>query len=469
MSLSGADTTASPLGRGTSTSRFTIMAALVVLLAFLIREYYVLVSVVEIPIRGDVREYVLYAWNLYHHGTFSLSEPGTVAPVADAYRSPGFPWLLALCMWLRPIADGWYGLALQMQVALGTATVLFALLAGRRWLRPGWTILTGLLLAVWPHHVAATGVLLSEVAFGCALMAGLACLASALDRRTTWLFALAGACLAAAYLINPLIALFPPAIALFIWRIAGSRKAMALLVAFLIPVLGFAIRNAAIDHVADPQHPVGRAAMNFVQGSWPQYHQAWSARYSGDVVGIQILDAMEKETARLQEDPRAGLTAIEGRLSSDPGYYATWYLLRKPFLLWDWNIRVGYGGPYVLPVQHSPLESNLVLRICALTLQRLNGVLTLVAFAGMFGVLATAARGRVSAAAIATAGLMAYATAIHMVFQAEPRYATAYRGIELLMVATTCQQILLCALRLRRNRSGRIADMTRGVTSAEQM
>lgn len=448
MSLSGTGMPVSSPGRGTSSLRFAIISALVVLLAFLIREYYVLVSVVEVPIRGDIREYVVYAWNLYHHVIFSLSEPGTIAPVPDSYRSPGYPWLLALCMWLRPIGNDWYGLALQMQVVLGTATVLFALCVGRRWLSTGWTLMAGLLLAVWPHHVAATGVLLSEVAFGCALMAGMACLATACDGPKAWLFALAGLAFAAGYLINPLIALFPPAVGLLIWRAAGPRMTLTFMATFMIPVLGFALRNAALDHTASAQHPVGRAAMNFVQGSWPQYHQAWSARYTGDVIGTQILDAMERETARLDSDPLAGFQAIASRLSSDPGYYATWYLLRKPFLLWDWSIRIGYGGPYVLPVQHSPLETHPLLRASTTALQRLNPFCTLLAFAGALSLLLGALRKSSWAppAAAMAALLLLYLTAIHTLFQAEPRYATAYRGIEILLVVSSLQLAALALL-----------------------
>ena len=45
------------------------------------------------------------------------------------------------------------------------------------------------------------------------------------------------------------------------------------------------------------------------------------------------------------------------------------------------------------------------------------------------------------AAALATAALALYLTAVHTVLQAEPRYATAYRAIEVLLIATCLQRL----------------------------
>ena len=418
-------------------SRFWLWAGAVVLLAFLIREYFVLAAIVEIPIRGDIREYVLYAWNLVHHGVFSMTAPQDIAPSPDAYRSPGFPWLLALCMWLRPEGDGWYSLALQMQVLLGTATVWFTLLLARRWLRQGWALLAGVMIAVWPHHIAATGALLSEVAFGCALIAGLYCFAKALElERIGWL-ALAALVFGAAYLVNPLIALFPPLLAWLLWRAQGRRSSLLFLAIFLIPVLGLGLRNASIDSLQNP-HRMGRVAMNFVQGSWPQYHEAWKAQSLPTIHGIS------DEMALLDKNPCAGLSRVATRMAAAPGDYAAWYLWRKPMLLWDWEIRIGNGGPYVLDVRHSPLDTNALLRACSIILETLNPLLTLLALGGIAWLLMYGWRRgpQMPAAAIATAYLALYLTLIHTALQAEPRYANAYRAIEVLLVATFLQLLV---------------------------
>jgi len=447
-----------PLKSPGVTSRFALGTAVVVLLALLVREYFVLVAVVDHPIRGDIREYVMYAWNLFHHGVFSMAAPQAAAPSPDAYRSPGYPWLLALCMSLRPRGDGWYFLALQMQVVLGTATVGLTTLLARRWLQSGWAIAAGLLLAVWPHHVAATGALLSEVAFGFTLMAGLYCSALAMDSHRRGALVLAALVFGYAYLINPLIALFPPLIAWMIWR--GKRRGAALLFIglFLLPVLAFGLRNAQLaDNGVSAGHPgPGRAVINFVQGSWPQYHRAWQTQRFDDPIGTAIMQAINKEATLLDEDPPAGIRTIADRMSRDPAYYAAWYLWRKPLLLWDWNIRVGASGIYFLVVQNSPFQTHPLLRWCSAALRLVNPLLTLLAFGGIATVLAARwKRGpTATAAAFATAALMLYLTAVHTVFQAEPRYANAYRGIEVLLVMTMLR-FLVDALRHRNTTIGR--------------
>jgi hypothetical protein len=418
---------------------FAFWVGAVVLLAFLIREYFVLATIVDIPIRGDIRDYVIYALNLYHHGVFSIGTPETGMPSPDAYRSPGYPWLLALCMFLRPEGDGWYALALQMQVVLGSATVWLTMLLARRWLNPGWAIAAGLLLAVWPHHVAATGALLSEVVFGFTLMAGLYCFAAFMDSRRKAFLIFAALAFGYAWLVNPLIALFPPVLALLVWRQKSHRAALLFTGIFLVPVLAFGLRNASLDKVASAEEHQGRAAINFVQGSWPDYHWAWQVQRFGNPDAIATMQQINDETAALSENPKAGLSRIGKRLVADPGYYAAWYLWQKPWLLWSWEIQLGPGDVYVLEVKNSPLETHPLLRWCSIALRYLNPLLSLLALCGVVAILAGGLRRKPWAppGALATGLIALYLTAVHAVFQAEPRYANAYRGIEILLVITT--------------------------------
>ena len=41
---------------------------------------------------------------------------------------------------------------------------------------------------------------------------------------------------------------------------------------------------------------------------------------------------------------------MKDRIASDPAHYAYWYLLKKPVLLWNWNILMGQGDIFVYPV-----------------------------------------------------------------------------------------------------------------------
>jgi hypothetical protein len=79
-----------------------------------------------------------------------------------------------------------------------------------------------------------------------------------------------------------------------------------------------------------------------------------------------------------------------------------------------------------------------LLRWSSAILRFLNPVLSLLALGGMAAMLAGGLRRKswAPAAALATGAIAHYLTAIHAVFQAEPRYANAYRGIEILLVVT---------------------------------
>src|SRR5512141_192486 len=100
---------------------FLFLVIVIGMLALLLREYFILVSQVDAPIRGDIREYVAYAWNIVHHHTFSVAPPGSAVVVPDAHRGPGYPLFLAATMLAGEAGDRWYSIALHAQAILGTA------------------------------------------------------------------------------------------------------------------------------------------------------------------------------------------------------------------------------------------------------------------------------------------------------------------------------------------------------------
>lgn len=414
--------------------RFLIALSLLTLFAWLLREYFVLAAVVEAPIRGDVRDYVAYAWNLVHHGVFSKTSPSVVVPAPDSFRGPGYPLFLAAAMALKPQPNDWYVLLLHAQALVGALTVTATALLGRRWLAPGWALFAGLLLALWPHHIAATGALLSEVVFGAALAFALLCAARAHDgpRTRAWAIA-AGALFGYAWLVNPLLMFLPFLLAALSWREGRRAAALWMLGAFVLPVATWSVRSAALPDGGGSD----RAKVNLVQGAWPQYHAAWSTS-TRNPVSREIMRAIDREERMLKSDTRTGLAEIGARMAQDPGYYTRWYLLQKPWLLWDWDIRVGAGGVYFHQVTHSPLDTNPLLRASTALLGRLNPLLFALALAASL-VLAVGAwwrRAWATPAAAMTALLFLYFTAMHALLQAEPRYSIPYRPFEMLLGAS---------------------------------
>jgi 4-amino-4-deoxy-L-arabinose transferase-like glycosyltransferase len=417
--------------------RFLFLAAIVVLLSWLLREQFVLFTDVEQPIRGDVRQYVAYAWNMIHHHTFSMATPGTAVVTPDAFRGPGYPLFIAGNFLIGGDGEGWYRLTLQLQALLGAATVALTIVLGRSWLSRGAALAAGLFMAIWPHHIAATGAVLSEVLFGFLLILAMYLTVRAISRGSRWLAMVAGAGFAAAYLVNPSILLLPFFAALLILRTGQTRQALFLVLVPLLVAAGWSLRSANLPEIADRP---GRATLNLVEGSWPQYHVAENYK-DIDPIAAQISEQIASEEQLFARSPRRGLAAMSERMAQDPNYYILWYVFRKPWLLWDWNIRIGWGDVYYQKIQHSPLDVNPPLRAIKMTLHVLNPVFFLLALLSGVALLSGALRRRIDGKQAPLAGALValvcvYATVVHTVFQAEPRFSIPYRSFELLLTST---------------------------------
>jgi 4-amino-4-deoxy-L-arabinose transferase-like glycosyltransferase len=403
--------------------RFTLYAAAIVALALLVREYLVLVAQVRNPYGGDAGEYIAYATNLLH-GVFSRSE---LHPTPDAYRTPGYPVFVMLAM----LREGdWYLRLIQWQALLGTATVALVMAIPRS--RPV-ALGAGLLMALWPHEIAATGEVLSEVLLAFVLTLALWTAKEAMERRS-WGWAIAtGVALGVTYLINPVLTLFPPVAAVVFWRAGMSRQGITLAVVALLAVGGWAIRSERLGLDGSE-----RAYINLVQGSYPLYQAAYVSRHA-DPEPARIIQSITKEQNIMAADHAAGFAAMRERMAREPGVYARWYV-SKPYLLWDWDVRIGQGGPYVHEVYKSPMEIHPLLRATTSVLKAMNPWL----FALSLGC-ALLTFWRRSPLAL-PALLFLYLTGVHWVLQADPRYATAYRSIEVLLAVSAIGE---CARRWR--------------------
>jgi hypothetical protein len=137
----------------------------------------------------------------------------------------------------------------------------------------------------------------------------------------------------------------------------------------------------------------------------------------------------------MASDPAAGARSLLDRFALDPGYYIGWYLLKKPFALWSWDVRIGWGDVYFLETHESPFDRYAALRALHAACRALNPVLFLLALiaACAYGLRPSTLRHAPSIAASVVSLLFLYLTAVHTVFQADPRYAVAYRPLEMVL------------------------------------
>ncbi|UXY14965.1 glycosyltransferase family 39 protein [Chitiniphilus purpureus] len=421
---------------------------LIIALALLLRLMHVLIADVDSPVRGDAIQHVSYAWNLLHHGVFSSVPPDTGPVIADSFRDPGYPLFLAAVMALTPDWDAWYQTVLLLQVLLGVATVAGVLVLGRRLLPPGMALLAGLLAAVWPHHVVISGYLLTETLFGTLLVLALLLFSQAAARqRLRWWIA-AGLGFGCAAMVNAVLLPFALLLGLvLLWqRRADRRQVLALIaVAALLPAL-WGARNATL---ATGLGSTDRALMNFVQGSWPDYHSSWREGLAGVAAGQRTQARINEEIDLLRRDRAQGLATMGARLAADPGRHIGWYLIHKPFLFWDWDIRMGYYDIFVYPTANAPFQNKAPWMALAAVFRAINPFLTgLTLIALACGALALLRRLRTGAPTLADPRdttiaalllLLLFGFLVYWTLQAEPRYAIPFRPLQCLLLAVAMQ------------------------------
>jgi hypothetical protein len=111
-------------------------------------------------------------------------------------------------------------------------------------------------------------------------------------------------------------------------------------------------------------------------------------------------------------------------MAEDPAHYAAWYA-SKPWLLYDWEVRVGHGMEYVVTMRGNLEKPPMVFTT---TLQwAMNPLLFCLAFCGIVLGLVRGGTERMVAVALLTL------TAVHVVLQAEPRYSIPYRSLEIML------------------------------------
>lgn len=419
-----------PIDEAKGRANFLRLSIALTLLALALRLYYLWAAQVDFPIRGDVLGYWNYAWNLANHATFSGSttEGGPISP--DSFRGPGYPLFLALCMKLAGVPEHALKVAQIAQVFIGTAMVPLSIVLARSWVERPAALVAGLLVALWPHLIVFSSTLLSETVFGFTLLSMVLLMDVAQRRNNGALAIFSGVMAGLAYLVNPVVMLFPVAVACLLAARRQVRTGVGLVLGFVLVAGGWGLRNASLPESTGAGH---RASINLVQGSWPLYHAAHNDESINETARA-VADAIREEERLMLADPAAGWSSMRDRFDADPRYYLTWYLLQKPYLLWDWRVRIGWGDVYFLETRNSPFERNAGMRAIHTLFRSLNPLVFLFAVAGALAYLILGIRRRSAPfAPLVVAGFFVYITAVHTVFQAEPRYSVAYRPFELLL------------------------------------
>ena len=428
----------------------------VFIIALYFRLTYVTTAVVYEPIRGDAGQYYSCAWNLVHHGVYSMTPPGSENPVADSFRDPALPVIVALWIWLAPDDDLWYGEFLVGQAILGAMTVLLITVLARRALPFKAALVAGLLTALWPHCIVETGFVLTETLTGFLLTFGLLILSRA---SATGSFALSGALFALASLSNSIFVLLAPILAmvLYLKKQVSARSAFIFVTAALCLPLAWAARNANLPHTSELSSR-DRMMMNLIEGSHPDYLNRYQkARVNLDPAAIEQLDEVTAEQDAALQSPIQGLQGMFLRFAGSPLQYLRWYGFDKPKMLWGWQLPTGQGDLYQYPTMHSPFVDRAPWRALISLAKASNYLWMLLMLSALPSIASANTRppasddGRFQQRVLVGAGvLVCYTTLFYTVLQAEPRYVIAIRGIEFLLAIQAIHQLIQFILKHRK-------------------
>lgn len=386
---------------------------------------------------GDEHQYGSYALNLVRHGIYSSAPPGAPERAPDTYRSPGLPLLGAAMMALAGTADAaWYRAALYVQAVVGALTALLTVLLVRHWLPPPGAILAGLAAACWPHSIAMTGYFLTETLYAFTLVLALWLLARADARRGGWPWAAAGLATGAATAVNPVALPLVLLLPLLVAVLRGWRPALVLLAAAALLPAAWSWISADWPGRDGARQ---RAATNFVQGLHPEFHDWWFEMAAvADPEATRRLAALDADAVRLAADPGVAAELLAARAREGPGPLLRWYLLEKPWLLWDWSIRIGHGDVEVNKLARAPFTMDPPFQVLAAISKAANPFLVALAALGCAVVLANWRR-RADPRALALAAIvlcLLLHTAVHVLLQAEPRYSIPLRPLQLALAVS---------------------------------
>jgi len=384
----------------------------------------------DAPIHADAREYIKYGYNLVYKNLYSMDFPSQ-NPKPDAYRSPGYPVLIALSMRL---SDGlnFIPVMLYIQAILGTLTVILTYLLAKHFISNTFSLVAALLVGLSPHLVTMSGYLLTETLTCFLVIAALLSYNLASERGSLFLFALAGLLFGWGYMTNETL-LFLPFILGFI-SVFKSIRPPVLDRKYLVPVAFFLSIFCIF-----PSAWITRSFLTVPKDAMTGYNRAVQTMSHGAYPGF-VHETIEKKYYPYLEDPlqpqfgsSIGNFAkiLWQRARQRPLRYLSWYILEKPYYFWNWDILQGQGDVFIYPVKTSIYHESLIANIKKAVMKNLHSIILLLSLLGIpLLFMRHLFRDRVSALRelpLTLYGTCLYFTILFAVFAPWPRYSIMLR------------------------------------------
>lgn len=119
------------------------------------------------------------------------------------------------------------------------------------------------------------------------------------------------------------------------------------------------------------------------------------------------------------------LSVLSERFLQNPLQMVTWYSIQKPILLWDWDIRTGFGEIYIYRVEYSLYHTSIPAIVSYIFMAALHPWLLLGSIIGLVFLYGKGSNGTMVPALLYIA--LIYVSLIYVISQSEPRYSIPLR------------------------------------------
>ena len=424
---------------GMSTAQVGILV-LLFFTAFGVRLLFVNPDNENVKLFRDEQQYVQYARNILHHGTYS-KEATAANPIPDSFRSPGYPLLIALSMKVGG-ENGFLSVLFYTQALLSALLAPMTFLAGLMFMPLPAAAAAAVLTAFSPHLITTAPCVLSETLFAFLLLAAMCVYLYASAHKKALLYGISGLLFGLAYITNE-IAFFIPIVFAVIsigvehlqWKSPlahhPTRRLILFLLIFALFPAGWITRNA-VSLPADAERGSARAVATMSHGAYPNfiyknvYYQRFPYRE-------------DPEQPAFGSSFNTFADILWQRVRQEPTRYLTWYLIGKPYYFWRWSILQGVGDIYIFPLAGDLFKISPAAGAAKRFMQGLHVPLLLLAAVGALLLLQHHHKQILPASQLQVPlhfyAVCIYATLLYMVFAPWPRYSIPFRP-----------QLYLCAV-----------------------
>lgn len=411
----------------------------VLLLALFLRLQVVSLSANPTPVRADAVDYFMYSYNLNTYGIYSKSTEGFAVkkePKSDSYRTPGYPFFLMPFINESTATIDDIDVVLYAQSILSFIAVIFFLFLAQKIFPFYISIVPAFFLAISPHIVNSNVYVLTESLFSSLLIAAIFACFYACNRKMPYFWITVGIVIGFASLVRPTLQFYilvPVGLVVFSKGNEFLRKkwiTIFLLLGFFIifgPWLIF--KNNYVER--NESDPRSLLTVGIYHGMFPDMMyqdrpetRGYAYRFDPNAESIpRSFESLGKELYR--------------RFTEAPLKHATWYLLKKPMIYWQWDTISGWKDTFVYPLESTPYHYEPIFRVTHIISKITYPLVMLFALLGNIIIWIPAATKNLSQRSVFTfkmiSLLIIYFTLLHVVFAPYPRYSVPLKPFIFMM------------------------------------